>query len=113
MNPICCVCGDELVDWVGNVMVHSERYYCEAAVDHLQVWCKSCTFLFDRDRVFLDLCELRWARNNFIKLLSSAIGDLAHPVIKSWSKEAILELWELGRLAMPEVFNFRLNWRLD
>ena len=29
MSPICCVCGEELVDWEGNVMVNSHRYFSD------------------------------------------------------------------------------------
>ena len=76
MSPICCVCGEELVDWEGNVMVNSHRYFSEASVDRVQIWCKSCTYRIDRRGVFCSLWELSWARDNFIGLLSCAIGDL-------------------------------------
>ena len=106
MFPKCCICGEELRDWQGNVMVPQDALRGQP-VSEVVVICKPCTTRLDErgaGQKWHNLWELVWIRDHPIYYLGWVIASLVDENAR-WklTAEAADTIYSLAAMAHPDL----------
>ena len=105
MEPKCSVCGEELEDWQGNVLVPDSDFEA-GIISKIRVVCKPCTRRLDEKRVgeeWHNIWELHWLKESTIHYLCQVMSSFVdeRPMF-TWEKDAVEAVCRLAALAHPD-----------
>ena len=106
MFPKCDVCGQELKDWQGNVMILTNDFQ-NRTISEIILICKFCTEELDKKGVgqkWHNLWELAWIKRHTIYHLGNVMADLISDQPKwKWSEPAVEKVYSLAAMAHPDL----------
>ena len=115
MNPMCDVCGKEIRDWEGNIMVPWDEYLPTTegepasvrTIRMIKIMCKPCTIQIDRERIgeeWHNLWELSWVKDDTLRYLGIILSNLLSADLGfAWKPEAVRKVYKLALAAHPEL----------
>src|ERR1043165_7719350 len=102
MFPGCDVCGKELQNWSGNIMIPTKDFIGQRPqrIEAVKVMCKACTVQLDKSGIgqaWHNLWELAWMKDHTLRYLGQIIANLISKEPRIiWSDKAIERIYQLA-----------------